>query len=246
MSHTTETIHVRGVRRARLLRAIVERMSRLGFTPVPPEQRSRIEGSERNLRRLALRRDKKWLTLADSGGFDRRHEERVRDASIEAWGQYLSRALDRSVLTIWTWDGEAAVRATRWKRGKRRGVVSLLGDAYRGADGLPYAPAKIFWPWLPPARRSAILARGIPLVTPAGEGTGDPELDALLEGFDDADLAESAPEDDDGDLVFVEERIAVAGLGGAVGMRNPFLDPWDPADEDEELLFERQARKGSA
>ncbi len=122
-------------------------------------------------------------------GFDRRMGTYGPDTDIHTRGEQLSRALGRSVLTIWTWDGEAAVRATRWKRGASYGSLNLLDEAYRGPDGRPYASAKIFWPWLPRDRRDVILAQGIALVTPAGEPTGDPEVDALLAGFDEADDA---------------------------------------------------------
>lgn len=241
MSHSTETLHVRGVRRAPLVEAIMDRMRGLGWTRVIGAERADVERTEPELRRLALRRDNTWLTLADAAGFDRRTTRaNPADADIESWGEHLSRALDRSVLTIWTWDGEASVRATRWKRGESRGVLTLLRDAYRGPDGLPYAPAKIFWPWLPPDRRDAIVASGIKLVTPSGPSTGDAELDMLLAGFDDADRAESPiDDDDDPDFVYVDESISVAALCASVGMRDPFLNPWMPRDEDVELVFRR-------
>ncbi len=243
MSHTTETVHVRGIRRSRLLDAITERMNTHGWKRAEGADRAHAERVEPELRRLVLRRDGKWLTLADSGGFDRRGAVASSpDADLASWGEYLSRALDRSVLTIWTWDGEASVRATRWKRGTSRGVLTLLADAYRGTDGLPYAPAKIFWPWLPAERRKAILASGVKLVTPGGESTGDAELDALLEGFDEADYAESAVAEEDGgdDVVFVALDISVPALGAAIGMKDPVLNPWMPREDDEELVFRPQ------
>jgi hypothetical protein len=240
MSHTTETLHVRGVRRARLVDAVTHRLKGLRWTYVALAERKQVERTEPELRRLVLRRDGKWLTLADSAGFDRRTTRaNPPDADIESWGEYLSHALDRSVLTVWTWDGEASVRATRWKRGKSCGVLSLLEEAYRGSDGLPYAPAKIFRPWLSPDQREAILGRGIKLVTPSGESTGDAELDALLAGFDESERAESEFDEEDPDHVFVDESISVAALCAAVGMKDPFLNPWMPRDEDEELVFRR-------
>lgn len=236
MSQTTETLHVRGITRARFLDAVFARMKEQGWTHVPgPEG---FDPTDPEVRRLVMRRDGKWLTLADGAGFDRRMDTYGPENEIQGWGEQLSRALGRSVLTIWTWDGEAAVRATRWKRGTSRGSLNLLQEAYRGPDGHPYASAKIFWPWLPRERRDAILAKGIKLVEPGGEPTGDAELDELLAGFDDADGAEVS-EDDDPDHVFVDESISVPALARAVGMRHPLLNPWMPDDGDEELVFHR-------
>lgn len=54
-------------------------------------------------------------------------------------------------------------------------------------------------------------------------------------GFDDADRLESEVIDED--HVFVSEEISVAAIGALVGIANPFLDPWEPHDGDEELIF---------
>jgi hypothetical protein len=224
MSHTTETLHVRGVRRARLLGAITERMSTLGFVRVAEPDRADVERHDASTRRLALRRDGKWLTFSDGGD----------EHDIDAWGEHLSRALGRSVLAIWTWDGEASVVATRWKNGTARTVLSLLREAYR-KDDFAYAPAAVLRPWLPPAQRDAMIRAGIKLVTPSGGGTGDDELDALLEDFDDDDRLETKLVEDG--HVFVSEDVSVAAIGATVGIARPFLNPWEPHDGDEELIF---------
>lgn len=212
-------------------------MSTLGFVRVGNRERARVERTEPHLRRLALRRDGNWLTFADSAS---RASFGEALSELDAWGEHLSRVLSRSVLAIWTWDGEASVRVTRWKKGKARCVLSLLHDAYRGADAFVYAPARVLWPWLPPDRRDAILREGVKLVTPSGGSTGDAEVDALLEGFDDADRLASEGVDDE--HVFVSEGVSVAALSAAVGMRDPFLDPSEPRDEDAELLFRPRVR----
>lgn len=234
MSHTTQTIHVRGVWRSRLLAAVDARMVDLGYRAIFPED---LQPGEPDLRRFLLRRDGRWLTLVDEAGFDPRLGPRDAPGSdLESWGAHLSRALSRSVLTIYTWDGEATVVATRWHRGRPRRVLTLLEEAYRGDDGLPYAPARVLWPWLPPARREAILAAGIALTMPAAGTTGHGELDALLEGYDDDDREGS---DDDDDFVFVDESISVAAIGAAAGMRAPLLHPHDQQPGDERHLYVR-------
>ncbi len=218
-------------------------MGELGHVLLRSEERASLERVEPNLRRLALRRDGAWLTFADEAGFDRRTlRADPPTADIDAWGEYLSRALDRSVLTVWTSESEASVRATRWKRGKTRGRLTLLDQAYRGPDGFPYAPSKVLWPWLPRARREQLLASGIKLVTPSGGSTGDPELDALLEGFDESDHVESDGGDEDDGGVFVSEDISVRAIGAAIGMTRPLLNPSFLDEADEALVFARTTR----
>jgi hypothetical protein len=199
-------------------------MNALGFVRVADDERAEIERHDPSIRRLALRRDGRWLTFSDGGD----------EHDIDAWGEHLSRALGRSVLAIWTWDGEASVVATRWKNGTARSVLSLLREAYR-KNAFAYAPAAVLSPWLPPTRRAAMLRQGIKLVTPSGGSTGDEELDAMLEDFDDADRLESEVIDED--HVFVSEDVSVAAIGAMVGIAHPFLDPWEPHDGDEELIF---------
>jgi hypothetical protein len=58
----------------------------------------------------------------------------------------------------------------------------------------------------------------------------------MLEGFDDADHAES-PEEEDRDHVFVSEEVSVAAIAAAVGMSHPVLNPWMLTDDDEEPRF---------
>jgi hypothetical protein len=176
-------------------------------------------------------------TSAASGGLGQ-----LADGDLEGWGRALSRELDRSVLAIWTWDGESSVSVTRWKRGKKRGSFELLRDATRGADGKPRAPAKVLWPWLPKKEREAILRDGIPLVEKA-PGTGDAELDALLEGFDEGDADESADEEGEDGLLWVSLETSLAAIGAAVGLEDPTLNPYDDEDGDTQLLF--RPKRGS-
>lgn len=95
----------------------------------------------------------------------------------------------------------------------------------------------MLWPWLPREKRDAILASGIKLVAPSGGGTGDAELDTLLEGFNDADRSESLSDDGDEDFVYVPLETSVRAIAAAVGLSRPFVDPWSPAKDDETLLF---------
>jgi hypothetical protein len=142
------------------------------------------------------------------------------------------------VLAIWTWDGEASVVLTRWKRGKQRAKLTLLNDAFRGSDGIPRAPAKVLWPWLPREQREAVLGDGVRLVEPsAAASTGDEELDALLEDFDEADRVDVDAGASDGAIVYVPLETSVAALGAAVGIVQPFLDPLSLGEGDQELLF---------
>jgi hypothetical protein len=229
MSESSETIFVRGVRRARFVGAVEAFRRANGLERVPEGAVRHAEARGPDLQRVALRRDGKWLILADT----------LPD-SASAWGEHLSRFLGRSVLTLFTWDGEATVVATRWKAGKVRAKLELLGDAFRGADGRPRAPAKVLWPWLEPSARGALLRDGIPLRAPGGEGTGDAELDDLLEEFD--DVPEPGEDDAvDGDHVFVPIGTSVLSLGAPIGLRRPFLDPCSLEPGDEELVF-RQRR----
>jgi hypothetical protein len=230
VSHTTENLHVRGVGLPRVIAAIEKRLGTHRFERVPDRERARAEKSGAELLRVTLRRDGAWTTIA------------LVDEDLEAWGEHLSRELDRSVLTIWTWDGESSVIATRWKRGKKKGRLDLLQEAYRGDDGRARAPAKVLWPWLPKEERAALLLAGIPLVDRAtGAGTGDRELDKLLDGFDDVEASEVVDADapDVDDAVYVPLETSVHAIGAAVGMANPLVNPWDEAEGDLQLVFRR-------
>lgn len=234
MSRTTETLHVYGVRIQRVRVAVESHLSARGFEPIPEIERARAERLEPQIIRIGLRREGKWTTIADARGASGFGRYAV-DGDLEGWGRLLSRELDRSVLAIWTWDGEASLIATRYKRGKRRGRLELLDQAWRGEDGRPRAPAKVFWPWLPKNERETIVRDGIPLAKHR-TNTGDAELDDLLDGFDDVDDLAT----DDDDLVYVPLETAVAAIGAAVGMKNPALNPWELEDGDEELVFRRR------
>jgi hypothetical protein len=222
MSRTTESIHIRGARRGRVTAAIDERMRLLGYRRVA---RTKEDLGER--RRIILRREGKWLSFVDDAGTD-----------LRKWGEHLSRALERSVLTLWTWDGEASVVATRWREGQPRHVLTLLDDAFRGSDGLAYAPAKVLWPWIQSAQREAILARGIALMMPSAT-TGDDELDELLEGFDEDDSQGDTPLEQEEGSVFVNEHVSVLAIAATVGMRNPWIDTNSPRAGDRELIYLR-------
>jgi len=233
MSRTTENLYVRGVRTQRVVAAIEKRLRAEGLVPVSDGERAAVERTEPNVLRIAIRRDGLWIGIADPRGFG--GFAQAADGDLEGWGRDLSRELDRSVLTIWTWDGEGFVTATRYKRGKKRGTLELPGAAKRGDDGVPRAPAKILWPWLPKKSRDASLRDGFAVVE-RQTGTGDPELDALLEGFDDDDGNddELVADGDDGE-VYVPMETCVSALGAAIGMTNPGLNPYD--EDAQELLF---------
>jgi hypothetical protein len=251
MSRTTENLHVRGVRVARVIGAIERYLATQGYERVPDTERARAERTVPDLLRIGLRRERRWTTIADERGFGGFGQH--ADGDLEGWGRALSRELDRSVLAIWTWDGESAVTATRWKRGKRRGSLELLRDATRGADGKPRAPAKVLWPWLPKKERDGILRDGIALVekstsTSTSTSTGDAALDALLEDFDDVDdesesESEDADEDGDDDVVYVPLETSVGAIGRAIGIEEPILDPCDERDGDAQLLFRPTPRR---
>lgn len=228
MSHTTSTLHVRGIPLRRFVSAVHERMRARGYRP-----------AANGARRLLVRKQGAWCTLVDTEGYDPRRD--AGDAELASWGADLSQLLGRSVLTLWTWDGEASVVATRWKHGTQRSILSLLQEAYRDDDRVPRAPARVLWPWLPPARRGEILRTGVALVAPAAGSTGDAEVDALLADFDDEESFVNDVEEDE-DFVFVEENVSLAGLGAAIGLR-PWLDPWNPDAAVRELRFQTAASR---
>ncbi len=216
MSRTTVTFHVRGVRRARVLEVIAGRMRGLGLCWVPEPERARVEKTDPTVRRMVLARRGRWLTLVDTAPC--------------AWGDYLSRDLGRSVLELRTWDGEASVTVTRWKQGKVVAQLELLDEAYRKGTEV-YAPARVLLAWLPPERREAVLREGIKLVVPSGGPTGDAEIDAQLEAFDESD----GDLDEDGGH-FVPQDVTVEAIATAIGLTFPFPDPWVPRRVGE-LLF---------
>lgn len=234
MSRTTENLYVRGVRTQRVVAAIEKRLRAEGLVRVSDGERAAVERTEPNLLRIAVRRDGPWVSIADARGFG--GFAQAADGDLEGWGRDLSRELDRSVLTIWTWDGEGFVTATRYKRGKKRGTLELPGAAKRGDDGVPRAPAKMLWPWLPKKSRAAILRDGFAVVESRPAGTGDAELDALLEGFDDDEDDDLVADGDDGQ-VYVPMETCVSALGAAIGMTNPRLNPYDDDDDAQELQF---------
>lgn len=236
MSRTTENLHVRGVRVERVITAVEKRLRAQGFERVPEVERARVERTDPNLLRIGLRREGPWTSVADPRGFG--SFGHAADGDLDGWGRDLSRELDRSVLAIWTWDGEGCVIATRWKRGKKRGSLELPGHARRGDDGRPRAPAKVLWPWLPKKEREAILRDGIALVARA-TGTGDAELDELLEGFDDLERLDAEYEVEGGEVV-VPLETSVGAIGAAVGLATPTFSPWDEGEGDRELLFRRR------
>ncbi len=225
MSRTTNTVHVRGLRKSSLLRVIDVYLDRRRLVRVPDEERDRVERTVADLTRVAIRRVGRWSTIALD------HEE-----DIDAWGSGLSGLLARSVLTIWTWDGEASVSATRWKHGRPRARLELLREAYRGKDGEARAPARVLRPWIDRDKRAAALRDGIPLVAPAR--TGNAELDAIL-----ASIRDDEPDDPlFPDHVFVDLDTSVAGIAAAIGLRDPMLDPYVVEPPDEELLYRPRPR----
>jgi hypothetical protein len=234
MSFTSGTIHLRGVARSRVLSTIAGVLGARGLVRVRPSEQGSIDPTR--LRRIALRKEGSWLTLADSDGFGG-PEEAARQ-SVERWGKDLSSVIDRSVLTIGS-DARSRLDMKRWRRGKLRTTLTLLQDAYRGPDGLAWAPAKVLFPWLPPTRRDALLRGGIRLVEPP-TATGDEEVDRLLEGFDDLDRADTEI-GEDGEVEFTPLDVAVRAITATVGLTRPWLHPWDPDPEggDMALLFQK-------
>ena len=158
--------------------------------------------------------------------------------TVESWGKNLSGLLDRSILTIWS-DVQSRLLMKRWRRGKLRTTLTLLEDAFPGPDGLAWAPAKVLFPWLPPAKREALLHGGIRLVEPP-TATGDDELDHLLNRFDDLDRAETEI-GEGGDVEFIPLDVAVRAITATAGLTRPWLHPWDPDPEgaDMMLFFQR-------
>jgi hypothetical protein len=144
MSRTTETSYVHGTTSTKLLSALEAMMPGFELTATRPmgdpfgDQPELPDGA----RQLVVARSGKWFAVAS---------DRVDE--INAWGRGLSKSIGRSVLTVFTWDAEPSVVAERWKAGISRVRLELLDDAYRGADGRPYAPAKVLWPWLPKDKR---------------------------------------------------------------------------------------------
>lgn len=196
---------------------------------------------------MRLRKRGAWCSMLDVDGYDPRRP--AGDAELQLWAEELSLQLEVSVLALFTWDGEASVSATRWRHGRRRAALELLRDAYRDEHGVARAPARVFWPWLPRETRAPLLRAGIALVKPAVGSTGDAELDALLEGFAEADDVPADFEDesewrdeDDDDDVFVSEEISLAGIGAAIHL-HPWLTPSDVDADVHELTFARPGAK---
>jgi hypothetical protein len=181
MSRTTESLHVRGVPVGRVIHAIEDHLRAQGAERIFDAQREDAAGSVTNLVRIVVRRDGRWTTFADSRG-----SGRPAASNLDDWAESLSRALDRSVLAVFTWDGEGYVTATRWKRGRKRGAIA----------------------------------------TPHAE----------------EDVDDDVPDGPDGQ-VYVGLLTSVEAIGGGIGMKNPWIDPWSPQPGDLELLF-RAPRKG--
>jgi hypothetical protein len=234
MSRTTENLHVRGVRLARVVAAVESRLRSQRFARVPE---SRVKPTD-SVVKIVLRREGKWTTIADPRGFGGFGAH--GDGDIDGWGRHLSRELDRSVLAMWTWDGEQSLIATRWKRGEMKDRLELLRDAHRDDDGVPRAPAQALWPWLPKRDREALLRDGFPLVMRA-RATGDVELDKLLEGFEDVDVGgdedEKEGEGVGADPIHIPLETCVHAIGAAVGLKNPALDPHVEEDGVVILVF---------
>lgn len=226
MSHTTATVHVRGIRLRRLLDAVMQRMRQQGYRETAAADAER---------QLLIRKEGAWCTLVDTAG---------QEAELEAWGEDLSRLLGRSVLTLWTSDVEPCLVATRWKHGARRSRLDLPDDAYRDQHSSPRAPARVLWPWFAPTRRSTILRAGVALASPLGGATGDAELDALLDDLQEEE-EEATPINDieeDEDFVDVDQNVALASVGATVGLR-PWLDPRNPGPRTRVLSFRRPRPK---
>lgn len=192
MSTTTETVYVRGTTSARFLAALEACMQ--GHALSGTRRLGNPLGSQPELadgaRELVVARHGKWFAMAS----DRLDE-------LAEWGRDLSKLLDRSVLTVLTWDGEASVVAERWKHGMSQYRLELLNEAYRGVDGTPRAKARVLWPWLPKSSRKSLLRHGIKLST---------EID------------------DDEDNVFAALEDSVPALLGAIDA--PRTYPWHASD----------------
>lgn len=232
MSQITESLHIRAFSGERLRALVTDFLRRQGFEPLGPADRARVEGAAPEVRRVVLRRDGRWWTLADSAAYGR-----LRLGAMDAWAEHISGVTGRAVLTLWTWDGEACVTATRWKRGRVKARLELPREAFRDGAGVPRAPAKVLWSWLTPAQRDVLLADGVKLVEPAPRpDTGDPELDALLDTFDDDERA-AHHELGERAAIRVPVDTSVAALCAPIGITDPFLDPWEPERRDVSMLF---------
>jgi predicted DNA-binding WGR domain protein len=233
MSRTTGSLHIRKFPRSRLVAIVTSLLEGEGLAPAPSKAASV---------RVVLRRDGDFWSVASTqwySGFARSPTGDVGD-----WGKRISALTGRAVLTIWTWDGEASVVATRWKRGVAKAELTLLDQAFRGDDGIPRAPARVLWPWLDRRVRPRVLKEGIALLAPSAEVvTGDAELDALLAGFDDDEELEVEDSVDEAGEVFVSEDTSVCAIAAAIGMKDPLFDPWGERKGDVVLSF---ARKGAA
>jgi hypothetical protein len=238
MSQITESLHIRAFSGPKLEALVKDFLLEQGFEYVEPADRARVERTEPELRRIALRRDGRWWTLADSASYGRPQP----GGAMEAWASHISSVTGRAVLALWTWDGEACVTATRWKRGRVKAKLELLRDAFRDEAGVPRAPAKVLWSWLTPEQRERLLTDGVKLVEPAARpDTGDADLDALLDSFDDDERA-AHHELGDGDAIYVPIDTSVAALCAPVGIGDPFVDPWEPEAGDVAMVFKPSRR----
>ena len=183
MSTTTECVYVRGTTAKRLRRAILDTMRARGlafhgerqqgnpFTESPPPRPPQA-------REVSILRHGRWFAI-QSAALD----------EVDLWGKALSTSLERSVLAVWTWDGEAVLVASRWKGGVVRLKLQLPRERHRDGKGALRAPARVLRPWLAPASRAKVLREGILLrdAIPGAEDDQDEfvseeeSLDALLD-----------------------------------------------------------------
>jgi hypothetical protein len=112
------TVHVRDVKRARLVKTIDALMDARDFERVDPEDAA----AEPELVRIQLESTGRWIALA------------VEDDDQPAtWAEALSKALATTALAAWHWDDESVTSVTLFEKGEEIGGVSLPTDARKVA-----------------------------------------------------------------------------------------------------------------
>ncbi|MCB9655195.1 MAG: hypothetical protein H6729_13815 [Deltaproteobacteria bacterium] len=190
-------IHVRGASRERFLALIVARLGTEGFEMTEANENENVDGvrsreanavsvdeGERPTRRLIVNRSGRWLAMSERG------------MDLEGWATYLSRALETSVLCIFSTPLGLPnlAQVTRFDHGRQIENVEIPRDMTRDKNERILLPCGVLEPWLSPGSRPARMKHLV--FTSEQRGAAD-ILEAIGEAIDlprlwiDADEADS-------------------------------------------------------
>jgi hypothetical protein len=133
MSHSTSTLHVRDVTRAKVRAALVRSLAAEGWEPFDGAR----EMNEPEVRRFLMVEASGWVSVAGEDG--EMLDDRARS---------MSKRLGAPVLTIFTWDGEAVVLPRCFTGGVERASFELPREAERGKDRRARVRCRALEPWL--------------------------------------------------------------------------------------------------